>query len=354
MRIPWIDCCKGLAMIMVVLGHCGDNEYLFKGLYYIHLPLFIMLSGFWIDNPKYYEVEYSLVKYSAKKAGELLYPYLIFGVMTFLLQYFRLSLINVNFDLGGANELLSNILHFENYANWFLPMLFFAEVLCMIMLKMFYNYKKKVLLIFIFMIICAFISSRIPKLLPYITNGTIYFLLFTFGKVFAFSFFCLIGYFIKKILDMYNARLKVLRKFMIPIMVLSSLTSLIVASNLPMVDLHTLRWESAKLYFVVACWGSISFIFMFYFLNISNRLLSHIGKNSLIINGTHLNLLIVPSVVQISFFMMPNFAGLFNLGPLIITAGVLFVEIFFVIPIIKNVYPFLSDYKIIVNKLNIS
>lgn len=148
----------------------------------------------------------------------------------------------------------------------------------MIMLKMFYDYKKKVLLIFIFMIICAFISSRIPKLLPYITNGTIYFLLFTFGKVFAFSFFCLIGYFIKQILDMYNARLKVLRKFMIPIMVLSSLTSLIVASNLPMVDLHTLQWESAKLYFVVACWGSISFIFMFYFLNISNRLLSHIGK----------------------------------------------------------------------------
>ena len=102
MRIPWIDCCKGLAMIMVVLGHCGDNEYLFKGLYYVHLPLFIMLSGFGIDNPKYYEVEYSLVKFSAKKAGELLYPYLIFGVMTFLLQYFRLALINVNFDCGGG------------------------------------------------------------------------------------------------------------------------------------------------------------------------------------------------------------------------------------------------------------
>lgn len=49
-RIRWVDALKGLAMIMVVLGHCGENQYIFKGLYYVHLPIFILASGFWLDK----------------------------------------------------------------------------------------------------------------------------------------------------------------------------------------------------------------------------------------------------------------------------------------------------------------
>lgn len=351
MRIPWIDCCKGFAMIMVVLGHCGENEFFFKGLYYIHLPLFIILSGFWLDKPKYYVGKYALGRFVLKKSGELIYPYLIFGIMTVLLQYIRIALTGMNYDSGGLNQLLSLILHLENYANWFLPILFFAEVLCIIFLELFNNLNHKQGFIFFLMLLCAYTSSRIPKILPHF-DELLAFLVFTFGKVITFSFFLFLGYFIKAFLEKYDVSLKSFRKFMIPILFISSCFALIVGSNLPMVDLHTLHWESAKNYYFMACWGSISFIFLFYYLNTSNKLLSHIGKNSLIINGTHLNLLIVPSIVQISFYSWPHLAGAYNWGPITIAIGVILVELIFIIPILKNAYPFLTNYKIAIIAIN--
>ena len=175
MRISWIDCCEGFAMIMVVLGHCGENEYFFKGLYYIHLPLFIILSGFWLDKPKNYVGKYALGKFVLKKAGELLYPYLIFGIMTVFLQYIRLALTGINYDFGGLNQLLSLILHLENYANWFLPILFFAEVLCIIFLKLFNNLNHKQGFKLLMLLCCAYISSRIPKILPQVLNESLVF-----------------------------------------------------------------------------------------------------------------------------------------------------------------------------------
>ncbi len=351
MRIPWIDCCKGLAMIMVVLGHCGENEYFFKGLYYIHLPLFIILSGFWLDKPTYYAGKHALGKFILKKSGEILYPYLIFGVMTVFLQYIRMALTGMNYDSGGLNQLLSLILHLENYANWFLPILFFSEVLCFILIKLSNELNYKKFHIFFLMLLCAYISSRISKILPQICDASFAFFVFTIGKVITFSFFLFLGYFIKNLLWEYNTTLKSLRKFMIPIMFTSSCIALIVASNLTMVDLHTLHWESAKKYYLMACWGSISFILLFYYLNISNKLLSYIGKNSLIINGTHLNLLIVPGIVQLAFYSWPHLAGAYNWGPFTIAFGVLLVELVFIIPILKNVYPFLINYKTVINTL---
>lgn len=59
-RIEWIDCCKGFAIMLVVIGHLADG-YLNAGLYAehtdfmnriyntiysFHMPLFFILSGF--------------------------------------------------------------------------------------------------------------------------------------------------------------------------------------------------------------------------------------------------------------------------------------------------------------------
>ena len=351
MRIPWIDCCKGLAMLMVVLGHCGENEYFFKGLYYIHLPLFILLSGFLLDNSKYYDDRCSLWKVIKKKSGELLYPYLVFGAMTILLQYFRMALTGVNFDCGGVKGLVFNICYFENYANWFLPVLFGSEILCIMLFKLLNNYNrnKEIFIVFI-LLIFAYISNSISPILPHLYRRSFtFFFLFKFGQIFTFSFFLIIGHLIKVFIMKNEAKLKASRKLLVPIMLGSSIISLFTASNLPMVDLHVLRWESTKIYLLVACWGSISFFFLFYLLDISNRLLSYIGRNSLIINGTHLNLLIVPGAAQILFFSWPHLASAYNLGPLLLTISVFLIEIILIIPIIRNVYPVLCDYKILPN-----
>jgi len=44
-RITWIDTLKGVAIILVVWGHCGKNSTVYNWLYYVHLPIFFL---FWL------------------------------------------------------------------------------------------------------------------------------------------------------------------------------------------------------------------------------------------------------------------------------------------------------------------
>ena len=44
-HLNYVDSIKGIAMILVVWGHCGSENYFYNTLYYIHLPIFIIISG---------------------------------------------------------------------------------------------------------------------------------------------------------------------------------------------------------------------------------------------------------------------------------------------------------------------
>lgn len=53
-RIQFIDRLKGLAIILVVIGHLGlsqVNEGIVKFIYTFHMPLFMFLSGIVIATP---------------------------------------------------------------------------------------------------------------------------------------------------------------------------------------------------------------------------------------------------------------------------------------------------------------
>jgi fucose 4-O-acetylase-like acetyltransferase len=64
-RETWVDVVKGIAIYMVVFGHCIqyatpiDYDYegsiLFRLIYGFHMPLFMLISGylFWISLQKY-------------------------------------------------------------------------------------------------------------------------------------------------------------------------------------------------------------------------------------------------------------------------------------------------------------
>lgn len=49
-RIEWVDIAKGIAILLVVLGHTGlavgSARYLDAFIYSFHLPLFFVLSGY--------------------------------------------------------------------------------------------------------------------------------------------------------------------------------------------------------------------------------------------------------------------------------------------------------------------
>ena len=59
-RIKSIDFCKGIAILLVVLGHATEHtnaslsyDWLYKYIYSFHMPLFMFISGFVSYKNKY-------------------------------------------------------------------------------------------------------------------------------------------------------------------------------------------------------------------------------------------------------------------------------------------------------------
>ena len=50
-RIDWLDICKGLAILLVIVGHIYAIPFeLRQFIFSFHMPLFMMINGFLIHN----------------------------------------------------------------------------------------------------------------------------------------------------------------------------------------------------------------------------------------------------------------------------------------------------------------
>lgn len=116
-RLPWLDIAKGIAMVAVVFSHeFASVKPLVLLCNSFMLPLFFMCSGFCLSPRKY-----GYTEYLKRKARTLLLPYLSLGLIVSLLH------IGIN----GLDEVIQNIEeHFFSWQTlWFLPVLFFADII---------------------------------------------------------------------------------------------------------------------------------------------------------------------------------------------------------------------------------
>ena len=143
-RVSWIDISKGIAIILVVLGHSiqsygNDNDVLFKCIYSFHMPAFFVVSGLtfkWADDFK---------TYIKRKAKVLLLPYVGFVMITFFYNCCVALLKGNGIDTvtDRISERLTRTLlvtsdsYFINL--WFLPCLFLSLLLAHIVFNKFDN-----------------------------------------------------------------------------------------------------------------------------------------------------------------------------------------------------------------------
>lgn len=52
-RVKWIDTARGIAILLVLIGHAGVAPKLNQYILSFHMPLFFFLSGIVFDNKKY-------------------------------------------------------------------------------------------------------------------------------------------------------------------------------------------------------------------------------------------------------------------------------------------------------------
>lgn len=124
MRDKNIDAAKGMAIVLVVMGHvCTGIPGLVKWIYSFHMPLFFLISGYLQEG----KGGGQFVPYLKKKVLTLLYPYCIFAALG------TLGTSITNREILGQT-IIMRIFGITTESNvmgpiWFLMVLFEAEVL---------------------------------------------------------------------------------------------------------------------------------------------------------------------------------------------------------------------------------
>ena len=132
-REKWVDDVKGIACILVVLGHffqsmtkakiLPDNdlyEWFNTTIYYFHVPLFFICSGYLYQKYSKVNSVGSWCKNVVKKILALGVPYVTFSTATWVLK--KVFSSSVNNQIGGLGDTL--FLH-PTAPYWYLYALFF-------------------------------------------------------------------------------------------------------------------------------------------------------------------------------------------------------------------------------------
>lgn len=128
-RRAWIDCARGIAIILVVIGHYDQGSSLLcHWISSFHVTVFFVLSGILVALKDAYE-GIPLKQILAHKAKQLLYPFLTFSML--VMAYYLLR---------GQPERAAQVLFYTvtlegHNALWFLPSIWMAECMLLVLLR---------------------------------------------------------------------------------------------------------------------------------------------------------------------------------------------------------------------------
>ena len=146
-RIGYIDMAKGLAIILVIVGHSSFVPHIAKMILYIfHIPLFFFLSGFTLNVRKY--ENFSV--YFLNKWKSLVVPFFLLNSFVFLFQLFVMypdQVLSFNILHFIKQLLISDRLHIY-FQLWFLNVLFLAHVFIYFILKRRWNVSQWIMIFF--------------------------------------------------------------------------------------------------------------------------------------------------------------------------------------------------------------
>lgn len=158
------DIVKGIAMILVIIGHCKFVPApMLWWLYSFHMPLFFMVSGMLMNVEKY-----SFVSFLKNRLRTLVLPYFSLSFVLYIWDVIikiRLSTLDEELYIKKFFGIFFARRNTDYYYNlWFLTALFFAELLVFIIVKVCKN-KSPVIFIFMIILSCAgfYIVSKISR-----------------------------------------------------------------------------------------------------------------------------------------------------------------------------------------------
>ncbi len=122
-RLVWLDVAKGIAIILMVLGHSGLPSVINNFIFAFHMPFFFIASGLVTAFSK----DISFGQFTIRKIRGLLVPFFWYSIALFLL-----ILLNPTVDIS-LSQLECN--GWGDWAIWFVPILFLALLLSKLVLS---------------------------------------------------------------------------------------------------------------------------------------------------------------------------------------------------------------------------
>ena len=278
-----IDIMRGIAMILVVMGHITYcNIWLKAWLYSFHIPLFFFISGTTFSVDKYNWKSFVL-----KRIKSLLIPYFVFSFTNYIFSFFYDLFFGIDFYTTKKFIGIFLAYRLTDYYNglWFLITLFFSEILLFHIIKI--------------------INKRNNNASTFLALGTVLLVagivIINFVKGFlwsldlvplASSFICF-GYYYKLKKEKLKKYVKI--RYFIVFGLINVLLSIINFYFFGFVDLYGATLGN-PLFFIIASLSGIITSALFALIVKKCRIIELIGKNTIVIYCLH-QTIIIPCVV---------------------------------------------------------
>ena len=318
-RINYIDFLRGIAIILVVIGHVCQS-LLKTWIYSFHIPLFFFISGVLLsENKKWQQLDFKT--FLKNKALSFIYPYFTFSILSIIYRCI--------FENKSILIMLFQVFTFDGIITlWYLPCLFIGEVLFFLFYKNIRKLNIKLFVIVLFIVITTVFSltnfqyNRNLKSLFYFLR-----IINIFNRSLIAFIFIYIGYNVNRIFNMNYIK----RKYY-PLIILIAFLLNFILFRYNDVDIHYSIIGNPLLFYInsISCIIAIYIMCKYYIKK--NNLIEFLGKNSLIIFGTHLNLNIV------------GFANTITNNLLLEIISIFFIEII-IIFIVNKFFKFIISYE---------
>lgn len=102
-RVSWIDCAKGIATVLMILGHTWFTESLKAFFYTFHMPLFFILSGYTFR----FEKNINTRSFFAKRIKPIVAYYILFAALNIAWKGIK-AVLSTEFSISSiCKDLLS-------------------------------------------------------------------------------------------------------------------------------------------------------------------------------------------------------------------------------------------------------
>ena len=162
-RLHYLDAARGFAILLVVLGHIWETDQPLPVLIYsFHVPLFFVVSGILADYTG--RAHRPLKQLALSGLRGLIVPYVFFEVV-----FLAIFGLRNHFDFSSQSAHVYDGLFLSplNVPLWFLPTLFFAELILILLLRLIRSRKAAALICLALYLVpfCPGVKGLLPNAL---------------------------------------------------------------------------------------------------------------------------------------------------------------------------------------------